>query len=152
MIKSLIFDLGGVIIPFDFKRAYARLEPMCGYPPSEIRRRLSSTDLVRRFETGFIAPAAFVREICAVLGVALTFDDFCDLWTCVLLPETLIPDALFPTWKKRYRLVLLSNTNPIHFEMIRRSYPVMRHFEHLVLSYRSGAVKPSPVIHQGALA
>ncbi len=27
-----------------------------------------------------------------------------------------------------YRLVLLSNTNAIHFEMLRENYPLLRHF------------------------
>ena len=63
----------------------------------------------------------------------------------------MIPEELFAALKKRYRLLLLSNTNAIHFEMVRENYPLLRHFDHLVLSYKVGALKPSPLIYAEAL-
>ena len=51
MIKTVIFDLGKVIIPFDFKRGYQALEQVCGYPAAEIPRRIGTTDLVQRLQT-----------------------------------------------------------------------------------------------------
>ncbi len=34
-IKAVIFDLGRVIVPFDFTRGYLRLAPLCGLPAAE---------------------------------------------------------------------------------------------------------------------
>jgi len=48
-------------------------------------------------------------------------------------------------------LVLLSNTNPIHFEMIRAAYPHLRHFHRLVLSHEVKAMKPAPEIYRAAI-
>jgi HAD superfamily hydrolase (TIGR01509 family) len=48
--------------------------------------------------------------------------------------------------------MILSNTNPIHFDMIRANYPLLRHFEHCVLSYEVGALKPSARIFEEAVA
>jgi len=53
--------------------------------------------------------------------------------------------------KERYELVLLSNTNEMHFEMLQREYPILRHFDKRVLSHEVGAMKPSPVIYQRAI-
>ena len=50
-----------------------------------------------------------------------------------------------------YRLLLLSNTNAIHFEMLRASHPMLRHFHDLVLSYEVKAMKPRPEIFQAAI-
>jgi putative hydrolase of the HAD superfamily len=152
MIRTIIFDLGGVIVPFDFKRGYARMAGLCPYPAAEIPARLRSTDLVTRFETGQIEPEAFVAELCAVLELNATYEQFCYLWTSIFLPETLIPESFLESLKADYRLLLLSNTNAIHFEMIQRHYPLLRHFDHYVLSYKVGAMKPSPEIYQAALA
>jgi putative hydrolase of the HAD superfamily len=52
---------------------------------------------------------------------------------------------------KRYRLVLLSNTNAIHFEMVRANYPLLRHFDDLVLSYEVKAMKPDRRIFEIAV-
>ncbi len=151
MIETIIFDLGGVIVPFDFRRAYAALDGRSPYRAEEIPRRIGTTDLVTRFETGKIESEDFVRQLTALLDVRLTYDEFRDLWSCIFLPHTLIPESLLAALRARYRLLLLSNTNAIHFEMLRERYPLLEHFESYVLSYEVGALKPSPEIYEAAL-
>ncbi|MCU1275141.1 MAG: HAD-superfamily hydrolase, subfamily variant 3 [Bryobacterales bacterium] len=152
MIKTVIFDLGKVIIPFDFKRGYQGLEQVCGYPAAEIPRRLATTDLVQRFESGLVEPKDFVEQLSRVLDFRVDYDQFCQIWSSIFLPDPLIPESLLEGLSKRYRLLLLSNTNAIHFDMLEQSYPLLRHFHHLVLSYRVGAMKPSPAIFHEAIA
>lgn len=151
MIRSVIFDLGRVIVPFDFARAYRRVERLTGIPAAEIPARIGSTDLVQRFETGLIGPREFVAAFSSHLGFSITYEEFCDLWSSIFLPETLIPESLLTALAARCRLVLLSNTNAIHFEMIRANYPLLRHFHALVLSYEVGAMKPAPAIYRRAI-
>src|SRR5260370_19303748 len=91
--KTILFDLGGVIVPFDFKLAYARLAPLCGCEAADIPIKIRSTDLVTRFETGRVGPEQFVGELSAALGLKITFEEFRDLWTCIFLPPTLIYEA-----------------------------------------------------------
>jgi putative hydrolase of the HAD superfamily len=152
MIKTVIFDLGGVIVPFDYKRGYARLEPLCGYPAAQIPARLRETDLVTRLETGRIEPLRFVEELSGVLEISIGYREFCDIWTSIFLPQTLIPESFLEQLRERYRLLLLSNTNAIHYTMIRETYPLLRHFDHHVLSFEVGEMKPSPRIYQEALS
>ena len=63
MIKTIIFDLGRVIIPFDFKRGYDRMAPLCSYAAADIPERPRSCDLVTRFEEGKIDPHGFVEQL-----------------------------------------------------------------------------------------
>jgi glucose-1-phosphatase len=152
VIKTIFFDLGNVIIPFDFKRAYSRLQPLCDYPATEIPARMRGTDLVSRFESGQIAPEQFVKEFSALLELRINYDEFCELWTSVFLPEPLIQDSLLANLGDRYPLMILSNTNPIHFHMLQANYPLLRHFDHCVLSYEVGALKPYAEIYEKAIA
>lgn len=152
MIKSIIFDLGKVIVPFDFNRAYSRFEFHSGLPTSEIRRRFGATDLYRRFESGQLTAHDFIAEVCGVLGVSIGYEEFCAAWTSIFLPETLISEDLLEGLARNHRLVLLSNTNVLHFEMIRENYPLLRHFHEFVLSYEVGLMKPSPLIYKKAVA
>jgi glucose-1-phosphatase len=151
VIKTILFDLGNVIVPFDFKRAYAKLGPLCNCEPVDIPARIRSTDLVTRFETGCVGPKQFVEELSAVLGLKIAYAEFCDLWTCIFLPETLVAEPLLQSLASRYRLMILSNTNPIHFDMVKANYPLLRHFHDYVLSHEAGAVKPSSKIFQAAI-
>jgi FMN phosphatase YigB (HAD superfamily) len=120
-------------------------------PAAEIPARIRPTGLVQRFESGQIAPRDFVRELSAALNLHCTYEEFCEIWSCIFLPETLITEELLSGIARRYRMVLLSNTNPIHFEMIRAAYPLLRHFHAFVLSHEAGAMKPSPIIYKKAV-
>jgi FMN phosphatase YigB (HAD superfamily) len=152
MVKTVIFDLGKVIIPFDFSRGYRAMQGLCGLEAAEIPKRIGSTDLVIRFETGLIEPEAFVSELSALLGLRVTYARFCEIWSSIFLPETLIPEAMLEGLRRRYRLLLLSNTNAIHFQMVRERYPLLRHFHHYVLSHEVKAMKPEPAIYREAIA
>jgi epoxide hydrolase-like predicted phosphatase len=151
VIKAILFDLGNVIVPFDFKRAYAKLGPLCSCPVTEITSRLRSTDLVRRFETGQIAAEPFVSELSTLLGLTTTYAEFCDLWSSVFFADTLVPESLIVGLRGRHRMLVLSNTNPIHFSMLKAQYGLFRHFDDFVLSYEVGAMKPDAQIYQEAI-
>jgi FMN phosphatase YigB (HAD superfamily) len=152
MIKAIILDLGKVVVPFDFNRAYAQFEAHCGIPAAEIPVRLVDTGLYRRFESGLIGPHEFVKEITGHLGIQVGYEEFCAMWTSIFFRETLLSEEFLAMLARRYRLVLLSNTNVIHFKMILASYPLMRHFHAMVLSYEVGEMKPAPGIYRKAIA
>ncbi len=139
MIRTVIFDLGQVIVPFDFERGFRALGELCSLPPAEVRARVAATDLVERFEKGAVAPDDFVRRFSGLLGLETSYERFCEVWSSIFLPETLIPEELVAGLRDRYRTLLLSNTNAIHFDMIRESYPLVRLFHGSVLSYEVGA-------------
>lgn len=151
MIKTVIFDLGGVIVPFDFGRAYSKLQTMCGLDPAAIRAQIAAADIVPAFETGLLESRDFVQRLTACLKLNLSFEEFSDLWFSIFEPHTLIPESLLEQLKKKYRLVLLSNTNALHFEMLAERYTLLRHFDHQVLSYKVRAMKPSPAIYHEAI-
>jgi putative hydrolase of the HAD superfamily len=70
----------------------------------------------------------------------------------MLAPEPIIPDSMLEGLARGRRLLLLSNTNIIHFAMIRERYSLLRHFHDMILSYEVGALKPSPRIYREAIA
>jgi putative hydrolase of the HAD superfamily len=150
-VRCIIFDLGKVIVPFELQRGYAELERCCGLPAAEIPKRIATTDLVERFETGKVASEDFVGQLCALLGFSVDYPQFCRMWSSIFLPGPLVPESLVEALGRRYRLMLLSNTNAIHFAMIRESYPILRHFQDFVLSYEIGVLKPDPRIYQEAV-
>jgi putative hydrolase of the HAD superfamily len=151
-LKTLIFDLGGVIVPFDFMRAYRRFEAMTGTPPETLRATIAATGLVPLFESGQVEPDEFVERLTAAIGVSMSRQEFRDLWVSIFLPEALIPEEFLERLRHRHRLLLLSNTNAIHFDMVRETYPQLRHFDRWVLSHEVKAMKPSAAIYAAALA
>ncbi len=150
MYKAVIFDLGKVLIQFDFKRGYSALEGLCPYPAAEIRQRIAATGLVSRFETGLVEPRDFVAQLSGILDLRVDYDGFCRIWSSIFA-EPLIPESMLEGLGARYRLLLLSNTNAIHFAMIEENYPLIRHFHDRVLSFEVRAMKPQPEIFRAAV-
>ena len=152
MIETIIFDMGKVLIPFDFSRGYQALAPHSPFTAEEIPKEIGKTDLVLRLESGQIEPLPFFEEFTSILKTSISYEEFCNIWSCIFLPDTLIPEDFIATLRKRYRLLVLSNTNAIHFEMVSVNYPILNHFDHLVLSHEVGAMKPDPKIYNAAIA
>jgi len=151
-LKALMFDLGGVIVPIDFKRTYSRLETLCHHPAADIPKLIGATGLVPRFESGQIEAEAFAEQVLAALGIRKSYAEFRELFSEIFLPGPILPESLFRTLRERYRLVLLSNTNIIHWELLHAQYPLLHLFHAHVLSYKVGALKPSPLIYREAIA
>jgi FMN phosphatase YigB (HAD superfamily) len=152
MIRAVLFDLGNVIIPVDFRRCHEALARVCPHPPEKVPKILGKSGLPQRFEQGEVSAEDFVAETCRLLDMNISFDDFWDLWTRIFLPETLIPESLLAGLRRNHRLLLLSNTNSIHFEMAKERYPLLRHFDDYILSYEIGVMKPAPQIYHQAIA
>lgn len=151
MIKTVIFDLGGVIVPLDFAAGYRRLEGVCSFPAAEIPERIRSTSLVVDFECGRVSAQEFHRQLSDVLGLTVGYGEFRDLWCAIFPPHALIPAEWIEAVRKEKRVLLLSNTNEIHFEVIRERYPHLGHFDEYVLSYEVGAMKPAAAIYEEAI-
>ncbi|MCX6624445.1 MAG: HAD family phosphatase [Acidobacteria bacterium] len=152
MLKALIFDLGNVILAFDFKRSYRALSAVCGYSPEQMPERLRATDLVTRYESGAVTSEAFFDELVGILELdGLSYESFQEIWFSIFDREPLCPDSFFEHLARDYRLILLSNTNPLHFDRIRKHFPLLRHFHGLVLSHEVGAMKPAPQIYEEAI-
>lgn len=152
MIKAIFFDLGGTIIPFDFKRGYTALAEHSPHTLEEILRRVRSSDLFPRFEKGEVEPCQFVGEFCKLFDCRLDYQRFCEIWGIIFLPQPLVDEALLAGLKSHYRLLSLSNTNAIHFPMVLKEYPILRHLDDHVLSYEVKAMKPAPEIYHAAIA
>ena len=143
MHKAILLDLGRVLIDFDFRRGYRALEGLCPYTAEEIPRRLAGT--------GLVEPRDFVDQMRRILDLKVDFDQFRAIWSSIFT-DILIPESMLAGLGRRYRLVLVSNTNALHFEMIRETYGhLLRPFDDLVLSHEVHAMKPQPEIFQVAV-
>ena len=145
MYRAILLDLGKVLIDFDFSAGYRALEKFCPYTEAEIRRRIAATDLAARYESGLMESRDFHAQFCACLELKVDYDRFCAIWNSIF-SAVLLPESMIEGLSRRYRLVMISNTNQIHFEMVRQQYPVLRHFHEKALSYEVKAMKPRPEI------
>lgn len=151
-VKALVFDIGRVIIRLDLKRAMSELSTPSSLSPEIIWQTIEIDPSWRPFQEGRIRPWEWHQHITGKLGITVDYHKFCAIWNRVLDPVTLLPNSLFATLSRRYRLALLSNTDPIHLAHMESNYDFMRAFPIRIYSFTVGATKPNPAIFHTALA
>jgi len=148
MIQSIIFDIGNVLLPFDFLLALERLQPKC-------RNLISdgvalTLPLVHAYEAGSIGRAEFLMRIKALLEFSGSDAEFVEIWQDIFTENTRMTELVRSLYG-RYPLYLLSNTSDLHFDFFWERYPVFQYFSGAVYSYQSRCMKPGRQIFEVAI-
>ena len=151
-IEAILFDLGKVLIDFNFKTGVEALHASCSISRDRFEEILWDQTWICRYERGEISTAAFHEYLRESADLNMPLSDFCRTWSSVFLPGTLVSEGLLRSLKQTYPLILVSNTNEAHFEFIRAHYGVLDHFDHQILSYEVGSLKPDRKIFERAIA
>ncbi len=153
MIRALISDLGNVLLHFDHRIIAQRLSEHFPHTPWNEEKEQRFWTLVQEFERGAAETDVFLREAGMLLDAPGQLDEehFRMLWGDIFwLNEEYL--ALMRDVKSSLRLVMLSNTNPMHIAYARERFPeVFAPFDEQVFSYDTGFVKPAPGIFHEAL-
>jgi HAD superfamily hydrolase (TIGR01509 family) len=151
MVRSVISDLGKVILFFDNSIFFRKLAEFCPFTAMDIAERVhKNRDLIRSFDTGKISPDGFYREVIKRLDARVDQKTFFTLYCDIFSLNTPVLDVLAGL-RGRYKLILLSNTDIKRFGFIRDSFPEIFIFEEYVLSFEVGYLKPHPQIYKKAL-
>jgi glucose-1-phosphatase len=150
-IRAVISDIGRVIVGVDVSRAMQGLSSGIALSPKEIWSAIEKDPRFPDLQDGRISARDWHLHIVRRLGANLTYDQFIQAWNAALLPETLQPDSLWAALAKKYRLALLSNTDPIHVAHMESTFTFFKYFPIRIYSCVVGSSKPNPVIYQEAL-
>jgi len=150
-IRGVIFDFGNVIYGFDNLRILAGLSKLCGRSVGELATLLGESTLSPDYESGRLDSSEFLGGVSRLCGYSFEEDAFVHAFTDIFTPIESTLD-LIRRLASRYRLGLLSNTNPWHFERVIRPCEVFPLFHAVTLSHEVKAMKPDPRIYEDALA
>ncbi|HBZ16847.1 glucose-1-phosphatase [Pantoea sp. NPDC088449] len=148
-----IFDLGNVIVDIDFNRVLGVWSDLGRVPLATLQSRFRMDEAFEKHERGEISDPEFAARICDQLDIALSYPQFTAGWQAVFVgvrPETLaIMNKLRANGE---RVVILSNTNQLHFEFWPTHYPdVQQAADHLYMSQDIGMRKPEARIYNYVL-
>ena len=150
-IEALLFDLGKVLIDFSFETGVQALHGACSISRDRLVEVLWDETWIRRYERGEISTGEFHSYLCETAALKMDLTGFREVWSSVFLPGLLVSERLLATLRRKYPLILISNTNEAHFEFIRDKYPVIDYFDQHVLSYVVGSLKPDRKIFEHAI-
>lgn len=149
--RAVIFDIGRVLIRIDVARAMKGMAKGLSLSPEELWSAIEKDPRWKDWQEGRISARDWHLHIQRRFGGSATFEQFCDTWNLVLDPEPIHRKEWLEKLSKKYRLGLLSNTDPIHVEYMEKRYDFFPYFSARVYSCAIGSSKPSPIIYREAL-
>lgn len=142
-VDAVCFDLGRVLVDFDWMRALGEVMSASGLTREQIKERLILSEAFRSFETGRRTPREFHADVERQLSMRMPYERFCELWNSIFTDEISEIVALAERLRSAgMRVAVLSNTNVLHAEYLRQRYAWLRTWDHVYLSHEIGARKP----------
>ena len=158
MIKNIVFDFGGVLTTIDADRAIGRFKELGLTNAENYLNSYKQSGIFFQLENGDIDADTFIAELGKLCNRRLTYDDALYAWMGFIIGvETGLMEYL-QTLRGKYRLCVLSNTNPFLQGWARSSAfteggkSLDDYFDELYLSYLMGCSKPGDEIYKKMLA
>lgn len=146
--KAVVFDLGKVLVDFDYQLAARRLAPLSRLDTDSFRQLIDQSPLLHELETGRIDFPSLVDIIGQESGYDGSYEFFQEAFTDIFseIPEVIglhaqLRERGIPTY-------LLSNTSGVASDHVRRRFPFFAHFNGYVMSHEVGHMKPATPIYE----
>lgn len=147
-VRAVVFDLGKVLVDFDYGIAARTLARQSKASADEIRALIDQSPLLLRYESAQMTTQQFFTAVREQIGFEGRFEEFAaafgDIFTEIPAMTQLhaeLRERGFPTF-------ILSNTNEIAVTHIRRNFPFFANFADYIFSYEHNVLKPQERIYE----
>lgn len=158
MIKDIVFDFGGVLIEIDTQKAIGRFKELGLTNAEEYLNSYKQSGAFFSLENGDITAEQFVEELSKLCNREVSYNEAKWAWLgFVVKVQTEFMESL-QQLRSKYRLSILSNTNPFLQSWARSSEFTPQgkslddYFDRLFLSYLMNCSKPNKDIYNKMLA
>ncbi len=150
MNRAVLLDMGGVLVELGGERHFLEMIGG-GIEADEMWRRWLASPAVRAHETGRLDSAAFAREAVSEFGLRVSPEEFLAHFSSWLVGPFEGAHELLDELAGRHRTAILTNISAVHWPIVER-YGLFEKVEHVVASWRVGAIKPDRDFFEIALA
>ncbi len=147
-ISAVVFDLGKVLLDFNYDLVISRVAGNNNGSASEVRQLLIETSLLGDYESGRTTSEEFHQQLTARLKHEIPYPQFREQFADIFSPIPEMIQAQQQLASRNIPTFIFSNTNEIAITHIRERYPFFNHFTGYILSYEVGTMKPLPAIYE----
>lgn len=151
-VKNLLFDFGGVIISLSKSNAIKRFKEIGFLDIDKYLGEYRQEGIFLEYETGKINREDFLKEFRRLGNNNASMEEIDSAWLAFLLEIPQYKYKLLRELRKKYNVLLLSNTNPSVSAWARsesfspEGKPIDDFFDKCYLSYEIGCAKPEKEI------
>jgi FMN phosphatase YigB (HAD superfamily) len=148
MIEAVVFDLGKVLVDFDYAVAAPKIAARTRMSPGDLMLFFMRSPLLLQYETGLISSHDFYREVSAGTGFAGSFDEFAGFFGDIFDPIEPMIQAHALLRRRGMPTFVFSNTNELAIQHLSRFFPFYKNFDGYILSYEHKAMKPDARLYE----
>ena len=148
MIPIIVFDLGKVLVDFDYSIAARRVGARSTQPPENLDAFLSSSPALVEFETGLLTRQAFFDQVRNATGFLGDIREFGGMFADIFTEMPPMIELHAELRRRGFKTYIFSNTNDLAVEHIRRNFPFFESFDGYIFSYEVKAMKPDAPIYE----
>jgi len=146
--KVVVFDLGKVLVDFDYTIAARKIAARGTMPAEQIKKFIDHSPLLCRYETGRLTKEQFYAEVCAATGFRGGLDEFSHFFSDIFVPIEPMVQLQAAVRQRGVRTYIFSNTNELAVTHIRQSFPFFSNFDGYIYSFEHGAMKPDARLYE----
>ena len=149
-IDAILFDLGGVFITIDYQATIDAFEKLRFENAQLLYSQAEQAILFEKYETGKISTPHFINNLLKLSNSNPSPNQIVKAWNSMIGDFSIESITLLKNLQSKYRLFMLSNTNELHMELVKRKWqeienaPMESFFEKVHFSHQLGLRKPYP--------
>ncbi len=143
-----IFDLGKVLVDFDYSIAARKIAARSTKSPADMHAFLGGSPVILQYESGRLTREEFFEAVHQPIGFQGGLEEFGSYFADIFseMPEMI---SLHAELRRRgFKTYIFSNTNDLAIEHVRRNFPFFSNFDGYIFSYEVGGMKPQAKIYE----
>jgi len=148
MVKAVVFDLGKVLVDFDYMIAARRLAARSKMSPERLMAVLVRSSSFIEYERGRVTRRELFNEICRATGFNGSLEEFALFFSDIFAEIKPMVELHAELRNRGFATYVFSNTNDMAVEHLRRAFPFFGNFDGYIFSYEHGVLKPEAGLYE----
>jgi FMN phosphatase YigB (HAD superfamily) len=142
------FDLGKVLVDFDYSIAARKIAAQSKISLAEIKVLIAQSRFIIDYEMGRLTRREFYERVREAAGFGGTLGEFGDFFADIFTEIPPMIELQSGLHRRGIPTYIFSNTNDLAIEHVRRNFPFFRDFDGYIFSCEVGAMKPEAKIYE----
>ena len=143
--RWVIFDLGKVLLDFDFAIAAKELARYSPQEEEQILKSINQSPLLHTFERGDWSEAQFFQKLSVECRLEASLEELKKAFAEIFTPVPSMVGFMESLKERGIPVMVFSNTNVTAVDYIRAAFPFFARFDAYCLSYEHGCMKPDTI-------
>ncbi len=146
--------MGGVIVDVHRERAIRNFQALGVHDADRLIDTYHHKGIYIDFENGVIDTDEFCRLLCQHVGKAISTEEIITAWKSIISPPAIYKLEFIQELRKKYRVLLLTNNNPILIDwantpgFVANGKALSDYFDKIYVSYKMKCTKPDLKIYR----